>query len=546
MLTVTGKLKLCLFNAVIAGNVHCNLITSAAYRWLDHAFARCYICRVDLEKRLRCWSVEWLPLTLQEQGMFLKQQLADVFDQLKAKDTQLSAMHQQLQAQHAQQTQRAQHAQQAQQARHGQHPSQDPPQAAAQEASQQSAADDGCSFFPPSHQSPSGITSPAIIPVASLLQSHLTPALLPSSGDSSSRHPQLQTMTTVYTDSTEAAESQMPRHRFVKQRVQELQSRESSPEKSLSSVSSRLNSPRAGLLGSTSTFRARLLEGALDSSNLEAAGSCLARAGQSSSSGKAAADEADIVSVSSTAGKGNNAADFNTSVITARQQQEDSKLHSSLRPSDPSMLRQQARRVTCASDVRDRAAASSAAEEQSRSRSPSPPQDRASSPTALQRISPRYQLSAQISSSSLQLPSDASPAGMEGSDSGPLPWGGGLEVGSPGMELPSDEESDLESAFGDKGTTRERLVAELPEDTMHMGAAMEREDSAQFGPEASAMSLPGLHHMPLLHFHSKHLGVISNSHEQLMPTLSLGYSAAAAAHAAHLVGYTQLGSIPSI
>ncbi|KAL0027704.1 hypothetical protein WJX79_010488 [Trebouxia sp. C0005] len=47
--------------------------------------------------------------TVQEQGMYLKQQLAAFFDQLKAKDAELTAVQQQLQqAQHAQQAQRAQ------------------------------------------------------------------------------------------------------------------------------------------------------------------------------------------------------------------------------------------------------------------------------------------------------------------------------------------------------------------------------------------------------------------------------------------------------
>ena len=445
--------------------------------------------------------------------MYLKQQLAAVFDQLKAKDTQLSAMHQQLQAQHAQQTQRAQQAQQAQhaqQAKHGQqldrnqHTSQEPTLAATQEASKQSAAEYGFSYIPPSHQSPSGRTSPASVPVASL-QSYPNPTSFSSSAASTTVQPQLQIVTT--TDSMEAADSQTPRHRFVQQRVQELQSSQSSPEKSLSSVSSRLNSPRAGPLGSSSTFRAGLLEGALDSSILEAAGSSPGWAGQSSSASKAAADEAETVAGSSAVGKRSHASDFKFSAASISLQQ-GSSLHSMLRssdpsmirssdpsmlrPSDPSMMRQQARRVTCASDVSDRATASSAAEE--RSRSSSPPH-RADTPTALQQISPRYQISTQISSSSLQLPSDALAAGLGGSGPDPLPWGGALELGSPGLELPSDEDSDLESASGDKGATGEGPTAQIE----GRGAtAVEREDSAQFGPEASAMSLPGRHHVPLV------------------------------------------------
>ena len=438
------------------------------------------------------------PLNVQEQGMYLKQQLAAVFDQLKAKDTQLSAMHQQLQAQHAQQTQRAQQAQQAQHAQHAKHgqqlqeegqTSQEQTQAAAQEASKQSAADYGVSYFPPCHQSPSGRSSPASFPVASL-QSCPDPTSLSSGGASTAVQPQLQIVTATCTDSMEAADSGTPRHQFVKQRVQELQSRQSSPEKSLSSVSSRLNSPRAGLLGSSSTLRAGLFEGALDSSILEIADSSPGRAGQSISASKAVEVEAETAAVSSTAGKRSNASDLKISAASTSEQQ-GSSLHSILRSSDPGMLHQQARRITCASDVSDRATASSAADELSGSSSFL--QDRAGTTAALQRISPRHQISAQISSSSLQLPPGALPAGIGRSGMDPLPWGGGLEVGSPGMELPSDDESDLDSASVDKGTADEILVAQAE---VRGAEAVEREDSARFGPEASAMSLPGQHHTP--------------------------------------------------
>ena len=419
--------------------------------------------------------------------MYLKQQLAAVFDQLKAKDTQLSAMHQQLQAQHAQQTQRAQQAQQAQHAQHAKHGQQLEEGQQTSQATSPQAADYGSSYFPPSHQSPSGRTSPASVPVTSL-QSCPNSTALPSGGASTTVQPQLQIVTASNPDSMEAADSGTPRHRFVKQRVQELQSRQSSPEKSLSSVSNRLNSPRTGLLGSSSTFRAGLLEGALDGSILEAAGSSPGRAGQSSSASKAVEGEAETVAVCSTAGKRSNASEFTTSAVSTSQQQ-GSSLHSIFRSSDPGMMRQQARRITCASDMSDRAAASSAADEQSRSSSP--PQDRAGTTAALQRISPRHQINAQISSSSLQLPSGALPTGIGGSGMDPLPWGGGLEVGSPGMELPSDDDSDLDSSSGEKGTTEDFLVARAD---MRGAKAVEREDSAQFGPKASAMSLPGRHH----------------------------------------------------
>ena len=434
-------------------------------------------------------SVEGTDLHLQEQGTYLKQQLAAVFDQLKAKDTQLSAMHQQLQAQHAQQMQRAQQAQHAQQAKlgqqlkEGQQTSQERTQVAAKEASKQSAADDRFSYFPLSHQSQSSRNSSASVAVASL-QSCPNPTSSATTGMATTVQPQLKIATTGYTDSVEAADGQTPRHRFVKQRVQELQSRQSSPEKSLSSLSSRLNSPGAELVGSSTTFRVGLLEGALDSSTLEAVSSSPKRAGQSSSAGKAAVHEPEIA-VSSNAAKRSNASDLKVS-SSSPSQQLSSSFQSTHESSDQGISRQQARRITCASDASDRATASSASEEQSRFSSP---QDR-----ALQRISPRYEIRAQISSSSLQLPSDALATGLGGSGSGPLQWGGGLEVGSPGLELPSDEEFDLESVSDDKGATGEGIVA--PAETSEARAA-ESEDSAQFGPEASAMSLPGQHHVPL-------------------------------------------------
>ena len=91
---------------------------------------------------------------------------------------------------------------------------------------------------------------------------------LSTRGLSTFERPQLQTAMTDHAESAGDASSQISRHDFVKLRVQELQSRQSSPEKSLSLASSRLNSPRAGLFGST-----------LDTLRLRAAGSS-PRAGQ--------------------------------------------------------------------------------------------------------------------------------------------------------------------------------------------------------------------------------------------------------------------------
>lgn len=336
--------------------------------------------------------------------MYLKQQLAAVFDQLKAKDTQLSAMHHQLQAQHAKQTQRAQHAQHAQQAQRGrqldqdQHFMQASRQAPAQAAVDHSIAGDAISYFPASQQLATDQTSLRFTPTVTL-QSNLQLALLATSAASNSAQPQLQTITNSdATDSLEAG-SPMPCHRFVQQRVQELQSRQSSPEKSLSSVSSRLNSPRVGLIGSAP--RDGLLGSALDSNTLEPAGMSPSRAGQ--------LEEAAGISPGRAGQMGGAAG-----------------------------------------------------------------------------ISPQY-ASAQITSSSLQLQSDdAQLAGRGASD--PLPWCGALEVGSPGMELSCDDASDSGSAPGEQDGAGEGSVAAAQD---RVGVAVQREDSAQFGPEASAMSLPG-------------------------------------------------------
>ena len=343
----------------------------------------------DLHKTLRVLA--------QEQGIHLKQQLAAVFDQLRAKDTQLSAMHQQLQAQHAQPAQRAQQALDAQHAQ--QHVSQSLSTAAGQEAVQQSAA--GNSFSYPSGSLQAG---PATVsPPAAALNSSLQTGMVSASSLFTMQQPQLQIATTSHTEFEQDGEDGLtPRRRFVKQRVQELQSRQSSPEKTLSSMPSRLNSPRAGLPGSV--YGAGHL--------------------------------------------------------------------------------QQSKAKTATADVADRPAASSPADGVSMPSSPS--KSGAGGTTGLNRISASPD-AVQNTSASLQVPLDAATASFESSE--PLPWGGGLEVGSPGMELPSDSDSDLGADSDDEDTGETELTAHTSEG--HMKAKLEQEDSAQFGPEASAMSLPG-------------------------------------------------------
>jgi len=142
------------------------------------------------------------------------------------------------------------------------------------------------------------------------------------------------------------------------------------------------------------------------------------------------------------------------------------------------MTPQQSRRVTSASDISDGFGASNSARRDSRS--VTPPSGRMS--PELQRISPMTFL----------MPSDPKQAAAHGDDSST--WGVGVEVGSPGLELPSDEESEAGSrhaGYAEVASDRVTQAAREGGGARDGGGAVLREDSAQFGPEASAMSLPG-------------------------------------------------------
>ena len=413
-------------------------------------------------------SIPQMWCLVQEQGMHLKQQLAAVFDQLKAKDTQLSAMHQQLQAQHAQQTQRAQqaqHAHHAQGAHHAQqlewHSGQSLSPVTAQEASVQADTYKLISHSTVLQQAAPEMTSTAAV------------SSLSTRGLSTFERPQLQTAMTDHAESAGDTSSQISRHDFVKLRVQELQSRQSSPEKSLSLASSRLNSPRAGLLGSTS--RAGLLGTTLDTPRLRAAGSS-PRAGQIDSVSLAVTQGSVSEGYSSIARGESVDKSWSSPPAGSSQLQEASKAsHSSPRASDSGVTPQQSRRMTAVSDRGDKATTSSAAS-----------QDRAGLAAALHWISPNDSNN-QKSSLSLQDPADV----LSGSSRiDPLPWCGGLEIGSPGMELSSTENSDGDSEAGSRDVAAGVDAGDLEG---RVAMAAHREDSAHFGPEASAMSLPSKH-----------------------------------------------------
>ncbi|KAL0048750.1 hypothetical protein WJX82_010011 [Trebouxia sp. C0006] len=90
------------------------------------------------------------------------------------------------------------------------------------------------------------------------------------------------------------------------------------------------------------------------------------------------------------------------------------------------------------------------------------------------------------------MPSDPKQTAAHGDDSSI--WSVGVEVGSPGLELPSDEESEAGSrhaGYAEVASDRVTQAAREGGGARDGGGAVLREDSAQFGPEASAMSLPG-------------------------------------------------------
>ncbi len=374
--------------------------------------------------------------------MYLKQQLAAVFDQLNAKDAELSTVQQQLQ--------QAQHVQQAQRAQQSSQPSrQDTVYAAGPEA-----VEDMASAL--TTVSPSTLASSQRLPSKSMLSTfsarHLQSQSVPLiSGDAL---PQLRAVSTSYTESREVTDSNTPRHQLVAQRIKELQSRQSSPEKSLSSSSSLGLSPRTGLRGEFDRFfRAGQFGDAVNSPRVRAAGTSL-RAGQMDNSSRAGPSEV---------------ARSSPSASSAALETVQRAFDSSSRAVASGMTPQQSRRVTSTSDVSDGFGAPNSARRDSRS--VTPPSGRMS--PELQRISPMTFL----------LPSDPKQAAAHGDDSST--WGVGVEVGSPGLKLPSDEESEAGGSHAEVASDR---VTQAARDG---GGAVLREDSAQFGPEASAMSLPG-------------------------------------------------------
>ncbi len=390
--------------------------------------------------------------------MYLKQQLAAFFDQLKAKDAELSVVQQQLQ--------QAQHAQQAQRAQQSSQPSrQDTVYAADPEAVEDMA---------PSHPTVSpSMASSQRLPSKSMLSTvsaHLqSQSVSLVSGDGL---PQLRAVSTFYTESQEATDSNTPRHQLVAQRIKELQSRQSSPEKSLSPSSSLGLSPRTGLRGEFDrSTRASLFGDAMNSPRARAAGPSL-RAEQMDKQGLSeTAFGARPDGSSSTAGP-SEVARNSLSATSVAHETVQRAFDSSSRAVASGMTPQQSRRVTSTSDISDGFGAPNNARLDSKS--VIPPSGRIS--PELQRISPM----------SLLMPSDPKQAAAHGDDT--LTWGVGVEVGSPGLELPSDEESEAGGRHNGHAEVPQGRVTQAARDG---DGAMLREDSAQFGPEASAMSLPG-------------------------------------------------------
>jgi len=397
----------------------------------------------------------------------LKQQLAAMFDQLKAKDAELSTVQQQLQ--------QAQHAQQAQQAQPAQLSSQ---------PSRQDTVYAAEAVEAPSHTtvSPSSLASSQRLPSKSMLSTvsarHLqSQSQSQSLSQSQSQYslvsgdglPQLRAVSTSHAELREVTDSNTPRHQLVAQRIKELQSRQSSPEKSLSSSSSMGLSPRTGLRGEFDrSTRAGQFGDAVNSPRARAAGTSL-RAEQMDNRAKEGLSE----TASGARPYGSSPSASNAALETVQR-----AFDSSSRAVASGMTPQQSRRVTSTSDVSDGFGAPNSARRDSRS--VTPPSGRMS--PELQRISPMTFL----------MPSDPKQAAAHGDDS--LTWGVGVEVGSPGLELPSDEESEAGSRHAGHAEVALDRVTQAARDgggARGGGGAMLREDSAQFGPEASAMSLPG-------------------------------------------------------
>ncbi|KAL0021823.1 hypothetical protein WJX77_004862 [Trebouxia sp. C0004] len=398
--------------------------------------------------------------TVQEQGMYLKQQLAAFFDQLKAKDAELSVVQQQLQ--------------QAQQAQRAQQSNQPSRQDTVHDASFEVAKDVASSL---TTLSPSTLAASQRLPSRSILSTvsarHVQSRFVPLvSGDGL---PQLRAVSTSYTDSLEVTNSNTPRHQLVAQRIKELQSRQSSPEKSLSSSSSLGLSPRTELRGEFDrSSRAGHVGDTVNSPRARAAGTSL-RAEQMDNSIKEGLSEtafdARPDSSSFRAGPSEVARDSPSASSTAHETVQRA-FDSSSREVASGMTPQQSRRVTSTSGVSDDFGAPHSARRDSKS--VTPPSGRMS--PELQRISPM----------SFLMPSDPKQAAAYSDDS--LTWGVGVEVGSPGLELPSDEESETGSRHAGDAEMAQGRVTQAARDG---GGAVVREDSAQFGPEACAMSLPG-------------------------------------------------------
>ena len=408
-------------------------------------------------------------LAVQEQGSYLQQQLAAAFQQLQAKDAQLTAVQQHLQqAQHAQQ---AQHTQQAEQPLG---------QDTAQEAAGEVVTDLG------SVQTSASSSN-------SVAARHLQSQSASQKG--SPEQPQLRAVKTQYVESQEATDAHTPRSRLVSQRIKELQSRQSSPEKTLSSSSSvRLDSPRSRLRGEFDiSTRVGLFGEAVNSPRARPEDSS-PRAGPREVPGNSPNGSHDIrqdvqrpfdtsprASVSGPREAPGNSPSAGHDVRQDGQR----ALDTSPRASVSGMTPQQLRRATAVSDVSDSFGPAAGARRPSRSATP--PQDRLNSSVGLQRISPRFETD-RISSSGLQMPSHAHLTDAHDNDSS-----AGIELGSPEMELASDGDSEagnrgLGSAEVGTGGEYDGRMTGGPS-----GGAVLLEDSMQFGPEASAMSLPGMY-----------------------------------------------------
>ena len=266
---------------------------------------------------------------------------------------------------------------------------------------------------------------------------------------------------------------------FVAQRVKELQSRHSSPEKSLSSVSSRLHSPRAGLHGEFDALRAGQSPDAANSPRTAA------MAMSTGTGALVAGPEAGQIRQHIKAEQVEGALRIRTSAQEALHRASDNSPRTGASCLTPVQSGDASATANLGGAVMTAAAGSH--------HSTSPLQGQDSDLLKLQQISSSSGADG-IRASGRQIP--PYPNQASGYDDEALQWPNRVEGGSPGMELPPDEEPNAGSRgrLSHVAAVATSMDHDFKISSVPRQSTLPREDSAQFGPEASAFSLPGVQH----------------------------------------------------